>query len=130
MNARRVIEAETSRSFIMRTSRPYSDPELRAEFVDYLTGQLIPDLYDSGRDATAEEFETGVRILQQEPTQAGFQDQDLRGWVRWLQNTWVPDLRADGYEGTADDVDTLIRFIAGRGYWVAPQGYDKYPHRI
>ncbi len=119
-----------AKSFFKRASRPYSDEALRTEFINYLQNQLIPDLKDSGQDAAAEEFETGVRLLQQEPTQAAFQDADVRGWVAWLQDTWVPDLRASGTHATADDVDTLIRFIAGRGYWVLPQGHDRYPNRI
>lgn len=32
-------------------------------FVDYLTNTLIPDLRDSGRDATADDFEMCIKII-------------------------------------------------------------------
>lgn len=35
------------------------------DFVDFLENTLIPDLYESGRDATAEDFETAVKFIKQ-----------------------------------------------------------------
>ena len=35
----------------------------RNEFIDFLENTLIPDLYDSGNDATAEDFETALKFI-------------------------------------------------------------------
>jgi hypothetical protein len=42
------------------------DPRIdeRDQFIEYLTQTLIPDLRESGRDATADDFETCVRYMQ------------------------------------------------------------------
>lgn len=37
----------------------------KENFVDYLEGTLIPDLKESGRTATAEDFETAVRYIKE-----------------------------------------------------------------
>lgn len=39
----------------------WSDVE---DFVKYLTGTLMPDLRESGRDATADDFATAVAIIE------------------------------------------------------------------
>ena len=39
----------------------------KAQFVDYLVNTLIPDLRASGSDATADDFQTAVDLLQQQP---------------------------------------------------------------
>jgi len=36
----------------------------REEFVDYLEGSLIPDLRESGRNATADDFEVAVAFIE------------------------------------------------------------------
>lgn len=41
------------------------DPNEIADFVSYLQDTLIPDLRDSGLDATADDFDTCVRIIEQ-----------------------------------------------------------------
>jgi hypothetical protein len=35
------------------------------EFITYLENTLIPDLYESGRDATAEDFETCIKHMRE-----------------------------------------------------------------
>jgi hypothetical protein len=35
----------------------------KEKFINYLSGQLIPDLQDAGMEATAEDFETAVKFL-------------------------------------------------------------------
>jgi hypothetical protein len=37
----------------------------KADFIYYLENRLIPDLKESGRDATAEDFETAVAFMRQ-----------------------------------------------------------------
>lgn len=46
------------------------------DFVDYLTDTLIPDLKESGRDATAEDFETAVEIIKQLSGRRSSKDDD------------------------------------------------------
>lgn len=35
----------------------------KQEFIEYLVDTLIPDLRESGRDCTADDFETAVRFM-------------------------------------------------------------------
>ena len=42
----------------------YSDDDI-ASFVDYLHDTLIPDLMESGHEATAEDFEESIKIIEQ-----------------------------------------------------------------
>lgn len=40
----------------------------RDEFVEYLQNQLIPDLMDSGHEATADDFKVAVHFIMQAKT--------------------------------------------------------------
>lgn len=37
----------------------------REEFIDYLRETLIPDLRESGRDCTADDFETAIEFMEE-----------------------------------------------------------------
>jgi hypothetical protein len=43
-------------------SQAFSDPEID-DFIEFLETTLIPDLLDSGYDATAEDFQEAIRII-------------------------------------------------------------------
>lgn len=74
------------------------------EWLDFLKDTLIPDLYDSGKDATAEDFERGVRMIE------GEEDID-KGFALWLRDTLIPDLLESGYSETAKDFHDLAWHI-------------------
>lgn len=71
-------------------------------FISYLTKTLIPDLKDSGRDATAEDFETAIAFMEQGP---GGVSMTLQ-----LDEQRIADLLCSGMEG-------------GIGYWSVVTGY-------
>ena len=55
-----------------RKGSPYSMQRWdRLDFIEYLKKTLIPDLIDSGRFATAEDFETAVFFMDTIPTPIG-----------------------------------------------------------
>jgi hypothetical protein len=84
------------------------DPEMkRFEFIEYLDTTLIPDLKDSGRNATAEDFETATKLLN---------GKKVKGWSKksfkaYLQSTLIPDLRESGYDSTADDFEGVVEYL-------------------
>ena len=48
---------------VLHTTDPVTGWDSKEEFIEYLTYTLIPDLKDSGLDATAEDFETAVHFI-------------------------------------------------------------------
>lgn len=130
---KRHYEALKAKQVIQQMAKPYADAEYRQQFIDYLEHTLIPDLYDSGRDATAEEFETGVRLLKNAPEDNEQIGHEINDWVLWLQQAWIPDLYRSKTDETAKDVETMIRFLHGTDNWYAEPregSFDKYPDRM
>ena len=81
--------------------------------VDYLRGRLIPDLRESGRDATADDFVTCTenidRLLAQRlPRRASAA---TKRHVAFLTDTLIPDLKESGYEFTAQDFEKCVSLI-------------------
>ena len=73
------------------------------DFADFLSNILVPDLKDSGMDATAEDFEYLVQLLD-----TGQWDEDF---VSFLEETLIPDLKESGTEATAEDFETGLKFL-------------------
>jgi len=73
------------------------------DFITFLETTLIPDLKDSGKTETANDFEKGVELLKNNKTDEEF--------VTFLQDTLIPDLIDSGTEATANDFEELI-------YWM------------
>jgi hypothetical protein len=78
----------------------------RREYVEFLDNTLIPDLKESGYEATAEDFEECSRLIRAGKKDAGFAD--------WLSRTLIPDLKASGRIYTAQDFQRCVRFIRKR----------------
>ena len=103
----------------VKGKRPYSKGSCRkvrrnpslsfSDFREFLSETLIPDLRESGQDATADDFETAVGYL------TYGKDKKYRAWKKFIVGRLVPDLRASDYRATAKDFMTAIKFIdAGR----------------
>ena len=73
------------------------------DFADFLSNILVPDLKDSGMDATAEDFEYLVQLLD-----TGQWDEDF---AVFLEGTLIPDLKESGTEATAEDFETGLKFL-------------------
>ena len=54
----------------------------REEFIEFLEKTLIPDLYESGKIATAEDFETAVFFMKGETVW----DEDLNEYIEEYRN--------------------------------------------
>lgn len=89
--------------------------QTKPQFIYYLEDTLIPDLKESGRTATAEDFETLVKLLRA-PTKAPGPWKSTVEFVQYLEETLVPDLYQSDHTFTAKDFQTGIAFWrAGRG---------------
>jgi len=75
----------------------------REGFVSYLEQTLIPDLRESGADATADDFARCVELIRDNETDPEF--------VGFLTNTLIPDLEESGHEFTAEDFETCVRYL-------------------
>lgn len=79
----------------------------KADFVAYLQETLIPDLRESGKDATADDFETLILFINgargMTPWVGSTRIADYRDFRGFLKGTLIPDLRESGYNYTADD---------------------------
>lgn len=51
----------------MEVAAPKADDWTRETFLDYLEESLIPDLIESGSEATAQDFRTAIKFLSQQP---------------------------------------------------------------
>lgn len=76
----------------------------RSDFVWFLDNRLIPDLHESGKEFTAEDFETCSDLIRTGETDAEF--------AGWLRTTLIPDLRESGNIFTAKDFQKCARFIS------------------
>lgn len=75
----------------------------RREYVNFLDRTLIPDLKDSGYEATAEDFEECSRLIRAGKTDDGF--------AGFLRHTLIPDLMQSGRIETARDFAKCARYI-------------------
>lgn len=77
--------------------------ETEDEFIFYLNHTLIPDLYNSGRDATAEDFETCALNIER-----GIYDENF---IEYLENILIPDLYESGRDATAEDFEIAVGYM-------------------
>lgn len=94
-----------------------------AKFADYLRDTFIPDLRDSGREATADDFVAVARILSGRGWTGVRKREVPGGWartsagcvdfVRYLRQVGH-DYRQSGYTETAKDYTTAARMILRR----------------
>lgn len=82
------------------------------KFADYLNNTLIPDLEDSGKEATAEDFEQGVDHLEYLIDKGKILNvKGLKNLISFLKGTLIPDLKDFGSKATAKDFEELIYWI-------------------
>lgn len=70
-----------------------------SEFIDYLESTLIPDLKNSGRDMTAEDFEKAVKFIRELDSRNEEYDERFRGLAQAF--------RKKGDEAEANDSDAF-----------------------
>ena len=87
---------------ILNNPKTAQMPGLEA-YIDFISNTLVPDLKDSGNDATAEDFEHLVSLLDH-----GEHDQDFENF---LSETLIPDLRDSGTDATADDFEEGLGYL-------------------
>ena len=58
---------EKTRRVTQQQNEPTIDGFTKRDFIDYLRNTLIPDLRESGRDATADDFETAIKFMESAP---------------------------------------------------------------
>ena len=76
-------------------------PGEKEEFMDYLNQRLIPDLQESGYEATARDFTVCL----------AFMEWDKGGFISYLVNVLIPDLRESGHHETAKDFAKAVHFL-------------------
>jgi hypothetical protein len=81
----------------------------RERFIEYLNGTLIPDLKESGRDMTAEDFETAVHFMQEQPEKKE-ESIDIKKFeaVRAEVRQQLDKDEDGGYDGENDDLPITI----------------------
>ena len=80
----------------------------KAEYIAYLEETLIPDLKESGKEFTAEDFETMVKFLRG----AEVADEwSKERYIEFLEETLIPDLKESGAEYTAEDFQRGVSFL-------------------
>lgn len=74
-------------------------------YIRYLRDTLIPDLEESGKFETADDFRTCLTYITR--------DEYNQEFVGFLKDILIPDLRESGYDATADDFETCISLMEG-----------------
>lgn len=82
----------------------------REEFCRYLSGTLIPDLIEDGRECTAQDFDLCVLYIR-----AGAVDSNVRAHAYFLSKTLIPELMDSGRTCTADDFRLAVEFMMNPG---------------
>lgn len=114
-----VAKRNSNVAALKRSLMPPSLNEGRAldeakSFVRYLERTLIPDLQESGREATAEDFQALAAFLA-DPELDTSHGWSLERFVEFLEDRLVPDLYESGHELTAQDFETGIRLLREQG---------------
>lgn len=86
-----------------KAKKPRSDSA--EDFTQYLEETLIPDTRESGREFTAEDYETCVEYIKGEKVSG------KKEFVDYLKNTLIPDLRESKRDGSADDFEEAIHWM-------------------
>jgi hypothetical protein len=84
------------------------------DYIDYLEGTLIPDLRESGNDATADDFEKVIEMLKYDERDKRFVYKGrfiYAEFVDYLKDTLIPDLRDSGMEATAEDFEEGLYWL-------------------
>jgi len=74
------------------------------DFIKYLHGTLVPDLRESGHDATADDFVQAIKYMR-------FPNEETNDFINYLTKTLIPDLKESGHDATADDFSEAVHWI-------------------
>jgi len=80
------------------------------EYINFLEGTLIPDLEESGKEFTADDFKAMVAFLKGAKNYGEYY-QNKEDLIYFLEGTLIPDLKKSGAVETAQDFRDGIRFL-------------------
>jgi hypothetical protein len=92
-----------------------SDPNLAYKkeygwtFVDFLKKRLIPDLRESGMDATANDYQRGISLYRDK--KGVLPITSSMNYLKYLRETLIPDLKASGSDSTAADFERMYKMV-------------------
>jgi hypothetical protein len=78
-------------------------------FVDFLKKRLIPDLRESGMDATADDYQRGISLYRDK--KGVLPITSFMNYLKYLRGTLIPDLKASGSESTAADFERMYKMV-------------------
>lgn len=78
-------------------------------FVDFLKKRLIPDLRESGMDATADDYQRGISLYRDK--KGVLPITSFMNYLKYLRETLIPDLKASGSESTAADFERMYKMV-------------------
>lgn len=78
-------------------------------FVDFLKKRLIPDLRESGMDATADDYQRGISLYRDK--KGVLPITSFMNYLKYLRETLIPDLKASGSEATAADFERMYKMV-------------------
>lgn len=82
----------------------------KQKLINFLEGTLIPDLKESGSDAMAEDFETGIAYLRGAHGKQGMFE-DVDHYMDFLEGTLIPDLYESGRDAMAEDYESVLFYL-------------------
>ena len=92
-----------------------SDPNLAYKkeygwtFVEFLKKRLIPDLRESGMDATADDYQRGISLYRDK--KGVLPITSSMNYLKYLRETLIPDLKASGSDSTAADFERMYKMV-------------------
>jgi len=78
-------------------------------FVDFLKKRLIPDLRESGMDATANDYQRGISLYRDK--KGVLPITSSMNYLKYLRETLIPDLKASGSDSTAADFERMYKMV-------------------
>ena len=78
-------------------------------FVNFLKKRLIPDLRESGMDATADDYQRGISLYMDK--KGVLPITSSMNYLKYLRETLIPDLKASGSDSTAADFERMYKMV-------------------
>jgi hypothetical protein len=82
------------------------------EYLNYLKNTYIPDLKESGKEATAEDFEAMVAFIEGAESYGDWENKEE--FISFLKNTLIPDLKISEDIFTVEDFEEGIKYLKNK----------------
>jgi len=114
-----IIKPDVSKQKIMDFLKPYIGKKFthggllkkeagKEDYIKYLKETYIPDLRESGKDATADDFETMIDFIEGKEKSHGYTPETFRSF---LESTLIPDLKESGDDATIEDFEEGLDYL-------------------